>query len=169
MCFFETYQSPRLTGPERGKDGGLAFEARRAPDRRRIGVGGEGFFNTAKGIAMPPHTRRIGHVFQDTRLLPHMSLAQNLSYGARLGRSPRAGRNGGLIVDLLGMGALPQRQPRTLPRLTRRSAIALHLAPGKRLYAVLTAVCVVRDSIGHSVPPETPMGAKGTNTPGFPP
>lgn len=43
------------------------------------------------------------------------------------------------------------------------------LASGKRVYAVLKAVSVARDSVGHSVPVEGPQGGKGTNAPGFPP
>ena len=332
------------------------------PHSGRIAAGGEVLFDAARGIDVPPHRRRIGYVFQDARLFPHMTVVQNLSYGARFGRSRGAGRDRELIVDLLGIGPLLRRQPRTLSggeksrvalarailagprlllmdeplaaldaarkgeilpylerlrddlhlpiiyvshsvaevtrlatsivlldggrvvasgpaeailadpaiapafgqreigtilpatvetqeedgltrlatpggpvlvpgipdrvgtplrlrimaqdvmiarsrpegisalnvlvakvrdirmgdgpgalvqldvggspilsRITRRSAIALGLAPGKRVYAVLKAVSVARDSVGHSLPPETAQGMKGTNAPGFPP
>ena len=332
------------------------------PDSGRIVAGGEVLYDAARGIDVPPHRRRIGYVFQDTRLFPHMTVAQNLSYGARFGRSRGAGRDRDLILDLLGIAPLLQRQPRTLSggeksrvalarailagprlllmdeplaaldaarkaeilpylerlrddlhlpiiyvshsvaevtrlatsivlldggrvvasgpaeailadpaiapafgqreigtilpatvaaqeedgltrlatpggpvwvpgvpdrpgaavrlrimaqdvmiaqtrpegisalnvlaaevsdirlgdgpgalvqlnvggspilsRITRRSAVALGLAPGKQVHAVLKAVSVARDSVGHSVPPETAQGGKGTNTPGFPP
>ena len=40
-------------------------------------------------ISQPPHRRGIGYVFQDGRLFPHMTVAQNLDYGRRMYRLPR--------------------------------------------------------------------------------
>lgn len=75
----------------------------------------------------------------------------------------RLGDGPGALVRL-NVGGSP-----ILSRITRRSAVALDLAPGKRVHAVLKAVSVARDSVGHSVPVEGQQGAKGTNAPGFPP
>ena len=81
------------------------------PDRGRILVDGETLVDTDRGIAVPAHHRRIGYVFQEGRLFPHMSVRSNLLYGRRL--SPRAGRWGSLEAteDLLGIGHLMSRRP----------------------------------------------------------
>ncbi len=60
---------------------------------------------------LKPHRRRIGYVFQDARLFPHLSVTQNLDYGARFGAAPR---NRDQIIDMLGLGDLLQRRPATL-------------------------------------------------------
>jgi molybdate transport system ATP-binding protein len=81
------------------------------PDGGRIIVDGEALNDTARGIFVPAHRRRIGYVFQEGRLFPHMSVRSNLLYGRRL--SPRGGRWGSLeaTVDLLGIGHLLSRRP----------------------------------------------------------
>src|SRR5882762_3016272 len=54
------------------------------PDRGTIAIDGEMMDDTAKGIHMPPWRRRIGYVFQDARLFPHLDVRQNLDYGRRM-------------------------------------------------------------------------------------
>lgn len=61
---------------------------------------------------LPPHRREVGYVFQDARLFPHLSVAENLVYGARVRRRAIVGMD--RIVDLLGIGGLLSRQPGTL-------------------------------------------------------
>lgn len=61
---------------------------------------------------LPPHRRRIGNVFQDARLFPHMTVERNLTYGPRVARRPAAGLDA--IVGLLGIAHLMQRRPATL-------------------------------------------------------
>ena len=79
------------------------------PDRGRIVVGGELLFGD--GVDLPPEARHAGYVFQDARLFPHLKVRANLLYGARRGVGAL-----GLdeVVDLLGLGALLGRWPRTL-------------------------------------------------------
>jgi molybdate transport system ATP-binding protein len=83
------------------------------PDEGRLEVAGETLMDTARGIHMPPHKRRFGTVFQDARLFPHLSVAQNLDFGTRYAppgtRVPRAD-----VIDLLGLQPLLQRAPNTL-------------------------------------------------------
>lgn len=62
---------------------------------------------------LPPEQRRIGYVFQDARLFPHMTVAQNLDYGARFGRAGAAATRAH-IIDLLNIGPLLDRAPRNL-------------------------------------------------------
>ena len=48
------------------------------PDRGRIGLADTVLFDSATGINVPAHRRRIGYVFQEGRLFPHMTVAGNL-------------------------------------------------------------------------------------------
>jgi molybdate transport system ATP-binding protein len=61
------------------------------------------------GRRVPPHLRRIGCVFQDPALFPHLTVRQNLSYGRRF--SHRSGLNVDEVVDLLDLGPLLDRRP----------------------------------------------------------
>ncbi|MBX3578700.1 MAG: molybdenum ABC transporter ATP-binding protein [Rhizobiaceae bacterium] len=84
------------------------------PDEGRIAVGGRVLVDTARGVFVPAHRRRIGYVFQDARLFPHLSVRANLAYGRWF--APRAERSADLaaIVELLGIGRLLDRRPQGL-------------------------------------------------------
>jgi molybdate transport system ATP-binding protein len=81
------------------------------PDRGRVAVNGATLVDTAAGIFVPTWRRRIGYVFQEGRLLPHLTVRQNLTFGRRF--SPAAERTIPIddVVDLLGIGKLLQRRP----------------------------------------------------------
>ena len=49
------------------------------PDSGRIAVNGHTLYDSAAGIALPPHARRVGYVFQEGRLLLHLTVRHNLS------------------------------------------------------------------------------------------
>ncbi|WBU65408.1 molybdenum ABC transporter ATP-binding protein [Paracoccus aerodenitrificans] len=86
------------------------------PDHGRIEAGGTVLTDTLRGIALPPSARRIGYVFQDARLFPHMTVRRNLEYGRRV--APRRDRPDDRrvqdIVALLGIEALLDRRPGAL-------------------------------------------------------
>jgi molybdate transport system ATP-binding protein len=48
------------------------------PDRARISADGELFVDTERRIFVPRHKRRVGYVFQEGRLFPHLTIRQNL-------------------------------------------------------------------------------------------
>lgn len=81
------------------------------PEHGRIVVDGRVLVDTAKRLFVPGHKRRIGYVFQDARLFPHMTVRQNLAYGRFF--APRAERyaNEAKMIDLLGVGHLLERKP----------------------------------------------------------
>ncbi|PCD03439.1 molybdenum ABC transporter ATP-binding protein [Sphingomonas spermidinifaciens] len=84
------------------------------PDEGHVRVDGVTLFDRAARIDLPPERRRAGYVFQDGRLFPHLSVGANLRYGER--RAPPEARWIGFeaVVDLLGIGHLLARRPRTL-------------------------------------------------------
>jgi molybdate transport system ATP-binding protein len=53
------------------------------PERGRVRLGDDVLYDSARGIDVPPEERRVGFVFQDYALFPHMTVAQNVAYGAR--------------------------------------------------------------------------------------
>ncbi|MGH6897018.1 MAG: molybdenum ABC transporter ATP-binding protein [Geminicoccaceae bacterium] len=84
------------------------------PRRGRIVVGGRVLFDGDGGIDLPPHRRRLGHVFQEGRLFPHLSVRHNLLYGRWFRRAADDPRRFQEVVELLGIGHLLQRRPRSL-------------------------------------------------------
>jgi len=84
------------------------------PDKGRVLVDGETLVDTDKGVFIPKHQRRIGYVFQEGRLFPHLSVRSNLLYGQWF--APKKTRRESLatVVDLLGIGDLLNRGPAAL-------------------------------------------------------
>ena len=60
-----------------------------APDRGRIALDDTVLFDSATRVNVPAHRRRIGYVFQEGRLFPHLTVAQNLDYGRWMGGADR--------------------------------------------------------------------------------
>ena len=83
------------------------------PESGRIAVGDFTLFDAEKGINLPPEKRRIGYVFQEARLFPHMSVKRNLTY-ARWAGHRQATRSFDEVVALLGIDHLLDRRPSTL-------------------------------------------------------
>ena len=83
------------------------------PDRGRIMYDGTLLFDSG-GMNEPPHRRHIGYVFQDGRLFPHLTVAQNLDYGRRMYRLTRDEAAHARIVEMLDIGHLLPRRPRNL-------------------------------------------------------
>jgi molybdate transport system ATP-binding protein len=81
------------------------------PQHGRVTVGGTTLIDTHRGILVPRHKRRLGYVFQEGRLFPHLSVRQNLLYGRWF--APTAERREDLdrVVDLLGLAGLLDRRP----------------------------------------------------------
>jgi molybdate transport system ATP-binding protein len=84
------------------------------PAHGRVSIDGETLVDTEKGIFVPPWRRRVGYVFQEGRLFPHLSVRQNLLYGQWF--TPRGQRYETLsrVVDLLGIDTLLERRPGSL-------------------------------------------------------
>jgi len=84
------------------------------PDRGRIALGERVFCDTAAGTWLAPQRRRVGYVFQDARLFPHLSVRGNLLYGRCFAGRGARGPALESVVSLLALARLLQRRPREL-------------------------------------------------------
>ncbi|MDO6584340.1 molybdenum ABC transporter ATP-binding protein [Salipiger sp. 1_MG-2023] len=80
------------------------------PDAGRITLGERALYDSNARIALPPHRRRIGYIFQDARLFPHLSVRQNLGYGGWFAGGTDSA-DFARVVEMLGIGALLERRP----------------------------------------------------------
>ncbi|MFQ3622072.1 MAG: molybdenum ABC transporter ATP-binding protein [Acetobacteraceae bacterium] len=99
------------------------------PRAGRIGCNGVAWFDSDAGLWVPPHRRRVGLVFQDYALFPHMTAEANVA--AALGHLPRAGRAARAreLLSLVRLEQLAQRRPAELSGGQRqRVAVARALA-----------------------------------------
>ncbi|MDL2280001.1 molybdenum ABC transporter ATP-binding protein [Desulfovibrio sp. OttesenSCG-928-G11] len=81
------------------------------PDAGRIVVKGRCLFDRDQGVNLPPEARRLGCVFQEGRLFPHLSVRANLCYGMRLTPEKQRLILFEQVVELLGIGPLLERRP----------------------------------------------------------
>jgi iron(III) transport system ATP-binding protein len=99
------------------------------PDEGTVEVDGQTV--SAAGAWVPPEQRRIGMVFQDYALFPHLTVAENVGFG--LGRRLRTKRVPELL-DIVGLGGLGRRYPHELSGgQQQRVAVARSLAPSPEL------------------------------------
>jgi molybdate transport system ATP-binding protein len=78
-------------------------------------IAGETLFDSDRDIFVPARERRIGIVFQDARLFPHMNVHANLLYGWHRAQEARAnGRTVDAVIALLRLEPMLARRPRTL-------------------------------------------------------
>jgi len=80
------------------------------PDHGHVSVAGETLFDSDRRFALPPARRRLGYVFQDRRLFPHMRVRNNLLYGY----TPSSPHSLDDLAGFLGIGHLLDRWPGTL-------------------------------------------------------
>lgn len=84
------------------------------PRAGRIVVDGTVLVDTERGIFVPRHKRRVGYVFQEARLFPHLSVRRNLLYGRWFARGRDKRIAVDQVVDLLGLDRLLTRAPASL-------------------------------------------------------
>lgn len=84
------------------------------PDHGRISLDNQPLFDSTKGINVTPNKRRIGYIFQDGRLFPHLSVKSNLTYGMKLVPKKDRRLSFDKVVDLLDLAGLLHRRPSKL-------------------------------------------------------
>ena len=104
------------------------------PDRGRIELAGRSLFNSSGGVNVVPQLRRVGYLFQDYALFPHLNVRQNIGFGLQRGwRNPLSRVDGEGISHWLRVFELEhvaQQYPHQLSGGQRqRVALARALAP----------------------------------------
>jgi len=104
------------------------------PERGVIGIGNEVWYDAIRGICLSPQKRRIGYLFQEYALFPHLTVKGNLEYGlSRQGKGQRQ-RRVAALSELFRLEGLENRYPRQLSGgQLQRVALARAVAPEPRL------------------------------------
>lgn len=84
------------------------------PENGHIRVGARVLFDSKAGRDLPVHRRRVGYVFQEGLLFPHMNVRRNLMFGQRFAPTSTGGDGIDQIVELLGIEPLLERRPAQL-------------------------------------------------------
>jgi molybdate transport system ATP-binding protein len=123
------------------------------PDEGYLEVDGETLMDTARGLHMPPHARRFGTVFQDARLFPHLTVAQNLDFGTRYApRGAKIPRRD--VIELLGLAPLLNRAPTLLSGGEKqRVALGRALLSGPRMLLMDEPLASLDSNRKHEILP----------------
>ena len=81
------------------------------PDHGRVRLDDTQLLDTGARVSVPVHRRRFGHVFQEPRLFPHLSVRQNLNYGHWFAGLSGDKSEFDRVVELLGLESLVDRRP----------------------------------------------------------
>ncbi|HQZ82394.1 MAG TPA: ATP-binding cassette domain-containing protein [Pyrinomonadaceae bacterium] len=84
------------------------------PDRGRIVLGSKVFFDSDTRVDLPIRERRVGFVFQDYALFPHMTAAQNVAYGIKTGSSAEKRDKANEVLALFHIEHIAKRMPREM-------------------------------------------------------
>jgi molybdate transport system ATP-binding protein len=84
------------------------------PTRGHISVNGRMLFNADQKLDVPPEHRRVGYVFQDRRLFPHLSVEANLHYGFERTAADERTQKPADIIAMLDLGGFLARRPMSL-------------------------------------------------------
>ncbi len=89
---------------------------------------------SAPGRSVPPERRRLGMVFQDYTLFPHLDVADNIAFGLRDRKPAEQRRTAAALLELVGLGGYGGRYPHELSGgQQQRVALARAIAPGPDL------------------------------------
>lgn len=84
------------------------------PDQGTIRVNGKTYFDSEKGINLPPRDRQIGMLFQQYALFPHLSVEDNIAFGLQKHSKPERDAIVQSLLDRFHLTDLSKRRPRQL-------------------------------------------------------
>lgn len=84
------------------------------PDAGCVAVSGRVLTDVEKRIFVPCHRRRVGFVFQDAQLFPHLTVEQNIKFGRWFAATDNGGPALDVVIRELGISGLLKRRPATL-------------------------------------------------------
>lgn len=106
----------------------------RTPDNGEIAVGDRIFYDSAKRLNLPPQKRKVGYVFQNPTLFPHLSVRENIGFGLQSWQPERQKARLEELLELFSLESLSDRHPASLSGgESQRTAIARALAPAPQL------------------------------------
>lgn len=117
----------------------------RKPNAGRVAIGEKVLYDGSTKTDLPAHRRKIGYVFQDARLFPHLSVAANLRYG--LSRGANDGKLDRL-VGLLALSPLLDRRPGALSG-GEKQRVAIGRALASRPHVLLMDEPLASLDLGH--------------------
>lgn len=124
------------------------------PDSGRIKIDNKVLYDSSSGVNIAAHKRRVGCVFQDARLFPHLSVLNNLRYGEWLRPKSERYIERSSVLELLALEPLLQRRPATLSGGERqRVAIARALLCSPRILLMDEPLSALDDARKHDVLP----------------
>jgi len=136
------------------------------PDSGRVFVNGECLFDSQKHINKPIHERRIGLVFQDSRLFPHLNVQQNLTYALNFIPKEQQQFNFEHIVQLLEIAPLLQQRPHQLSGGEKqRVALGRALLSSPRLLMLDEPLASLDDRLKNQILPFLKLIADEINIP----
>jgi len=136
------------------------------PDSGRVVVNGECLFDSQNRINKPIHERRIGLVFQDGRLFPHLNVEQNLSYALNFIPRDQQQFNFEHIVQLLEIGPLLQQRPHQISGGEKqRVALGRALLSSPRLLMLDEPLASLDDRLKNQILPFLKLIADEINIP----
>ncbi len=104
------------------------------PSKGHISLFGRTLVSTSEGVTLPPERRRVGFVYQDATLFPHMTVEKNIAYGHRLTPKDQRRLDPSDLAELLAISGLLQRRPSELSGGEKqRVALARTLATSPEL------------------------------------
>ena len=136
------------------------------PNSGRIFIDGECVFDSQSGINKPVHQRRVGLVFQDGRLFPHMSVEQNLNYAFKLNAHQRQLIQPAEIMQLLALETLKKQQPHQLSGGEKqRVALGRALLSSPRLLMLDEPLASLDEKLKQQILPYLKLVAENINIP----
>jgi len=136
------------------------------PDIGRLIIDEECLFNSKAGVNIPTHQRRIGLIFQEGRLFPHLTVQHNLAYGFNLLEKQQQRFSLDQIVELLEIAHLLKQRPHQLSGGEKqRVAIGRALLSSPRLLLLDEPLASLDDRLKSQILPFLKRVAEEINIP----